>query len=153
MADASPITIARFWSKVEVGRPADCWPWQAATSSAEYGRFKIDGVLVSPHRFAFELVNGPIPQGPGYHGTVIRHTCDNSRCCNPAHMALGSQRDNVRDMIDRGRQGDHSRPRILTPEQEATICEDPRSHRDIAARYGVSKSLVSKIKLRVKAAA
>lgn len=144
MAGLSPITVARFWSKIQVGRDADCWPWKGQEG---YGRCKIDGRLYSPHRLAYELVNGPIPEGSGYHGTVVRHRCDNPACCNPAHLQIGTQSENMLDMVARGRV-DFSKDcgRKLTPEQAAKIRSDPRSGRVIAAEYGIGKSQVQRIK-------
>lgn len=50
------------------------------------------------HRVMWEYLNGPIPQG-----LVVMHTCDNRACCNPAHLKLGTQADNVHDMVTKGR--------------------------------------------------
>ena len=65
------------------------------------------------HRTVWEAHNAePIPEG-----MVLRHTCDNPACCNPNHLVLGTQQDNVDDMHARGRQGkpryDHNRMREL----------------------------------------
>lgn len=95
----------RFWSKVRVGEDDECWPWTGAVSSYGHGRFKINGKLKLPHRLAYQLLIGPIPKSLyyEYHGTVIMHTCDNPRCCNPRHLIAGTQKDNVRDMIEKKR--------------------------------------------------
>lgn len=146
MADLSPTTIARFWSKIEVGRDTDCWPWRGGANDGGYGRVRIDGALVSPHRVAYEIVNGPIPEMPGYHGAVIRHRCDNPACCNPSHLQVGSQKDNVADMDQRGRRKWAKPNAHLTPEQVRKIRDDPRSGRTIAAAYGIGKSQVQRIR-------
>ena len=94
----------RFWCKVDVRAPAECWDWQGQATGSGYGRIKWGGRLESAHRVAYELTFGPIPDDhAGYHGTVIRHSCDNRLCCNPRHLLAGSQADNVRDMVERGR--------------------------------------------------
>lgn len=49
------------------------------------------------------IEHGAIPKGEGPHGTVIRHTCDNRLCCNPLHLVSGSQYDNVKDAMEKGR--------------------------------------------------
>ncbi|KXV49431.1 hypothetical protein AD945_04310 [Gluconobacter albidus] len=54
------------------------------------------------HRIAWQLECGPIPEGKGYHGTVVRHKCDRPLCCNINHLELGSQSDNNQDKVKRG---------------------------------------------------
>lgn len=143
-ADMFTIT-ARFWSKVDVGKPSECWEWRGGANEAGYGRFKVGGKLVSPHRFAYELKYGRILDNGTYHGTVVRHRCDNPRCTNPAHLVLGDQRANVHDMDAKGRR---SKPAAgkYPPELIRKIFNDPRPHRVIAETYGVSKTYVGYIK-------
>jgi hypothetical protein len=99
--------VERFWSKVDRRSDLDCWPWLAHgttnTVGALYGRFRFGGKMRASHRVAWELTHGPIPAG-----LVIRHKCDFSRCCNPSHLELGTQKDNVRDRYERGREN-HSK--------------------------------------------
>lgn len=100
-------TEDRFWAKVNKnGPPCDglntpCWMWGAAHHSG-YGRFVYteDGGRrqVYAHRFAWELTNGPIPEGQ-----QVRHKCDRGSCVNPDHLILGTQLDNVRDAVARKR--------------------------------------------------
>jgi hypothetical protein len=79
--------------------PDDCWPWQGALGgSAGHGQTSLNRKVVYAHRVVYELTNGPIPDG-----LIVRHTCDNPPCCNPAHLLTGTQFDNVQDMISRGR--------------------------------------------------
>jgi len=59
---------------------------------------KVDGKTIRMHRQMYLMVKGPIPEG-----NVVRHTCDNSRCINPAHLKVGSHADNVQDRVDRDR--------------------------------------------------
>lgn len=96
-----PLIVARFWSKVDVRRPNECWPWTAkSVGSAGHGVFRpAKGIpLVKANRFAWEVVNGTIPSG-----RVLRHRCDNAPCCNPAHLLPGTQKENVADMHFRQR--------------------------------------------------
>lgn len=63
------------------------------------------GKVVYLHRFIFEEMYGPIPEG-----LVIRHRCDNGRCINPEHMLLGTIKQNIHDAIERGRLKPFGRP-------------------------------------------
>jgi hypothetical protein len=99
IAHLSDTDIARFWSKVDrSGGPDACWPWQAAINNKGYGRFRFPDREVLAHRLAWAIVNGEIPGGLN-----ALHSCDNSRCCNPGHIFLGTQLDNILDMHAKGR--------------------------------------------------
>jgi hypothetical protein len=91
----------RFWSKVALGGSDECWEWQAARRTAGYGAFKIggrQGKIHNAHRIAWVLTHGEIEDE-----LFVLHRCDNRPCCNPAHLFLGTQLDNMRDMFAKGR--------------------------------------------------
>ncbi len=138
-----PLVVARFWSKVEVGRPTECWEWKArARANYGYGAFnpRPGTPHVRAHRFAYALVNGE----PGTQ-EVVRHICDNPPCCNPDHLVAGSQAQNVSDMHERGRRKYSSR---LTHDQIREIIARSRAgerQANIARRFGISASYVSNI--------
>lgn len=69
-----------------------CWVWQRSVNSAGYGQTTVNKKYWLTHRYVYHTVIGPIPDG-----SVIRHLCHNTRCCNPKHLASGSQRDNWND--------------------------------------------------------
>ncbi len=85
----------RFWARVE---KSDCWTWAGAKNEKGYGVVGRDSRTPKAHRVAWELANGPIPEG-----ACVLHKCDNPPCCNPAHLFLGSRADNNRDMNEKGR--------------------------------------------------
>lgn len=58
---------------------------------------------MAAHKVAWEIANGPIPEGNGYHGKCVLHRCDNPACVNPGHLFLGSHDDNMADMLAKGR--------------------------------------------------
>jgi hypothetical protein len=86
----------RFWARVAKGD--DCWEWQGPRNARGYGYGSVRSKTTFAHRIAWEIVNGPIPKG-----MVVRHSCDNPPCVNPAHLLLGLPRDNSADMVARGR--------------------------------------------------
>lgn len=138
----------RFWPKVEIRGPDDCWPWKASDTGEDgYGKITVDGKNTTAHRVAWMLKNGPIPEG-----TLVRHRCDSPPCCNPSHLELGTQADNVRDGEGRGRsaKGEKSGNSKLTEEIAREIRERGNEKRrgtyaDLAREYGVDKSTVSRI--------
>jgi len=85
--------VERFLSKVEFS-DAECWVWRGARNEAGYGLFDNMGA----HRASYELLVGEIPEG-----LLVCHRCDNPWCVNPRHLFLGSQKDNLRDMVEKGR--------------------------------------------------
>jgi hypothetical protein len=90
---------SRFWAKVE--KQAECWIWTASTNGRGYGQLgrggRGDGYVYA-HRYSWELSNGSIP-----NGMSVLHRCDQSRCVNPDHLFLGTQKDNMRDASRKGR--------------------------------------------------
>lgn len=96
--------MRRFLAKIDRRGADECWLWTASSSNG-YGQYIIDGKNHRTHRLAYELWVGPIPEGEGYHGVCVCHRCDNPLCCNPAHLFLGSNSDNVADMWEKRRSG------------------------------------------------
>lgn len=139
-----PLVVARFWSKVDVGRPGACWKWRAATNEHGYGLIRVSPEvgLVKAHRMAWALLNGLSIPGPNL---VVRHSCDNPPCCNPAHLSLGTQGENVEDMHVRGRRKyDTSVGPEIEQHMRAMSAQGARQS-DIAASLGCSQSYVSMI--------
>lgn len=87
----------RLWSRV-AKTGTGCWEWQGYRLPLGYGQIGVRKKVVLTHRLAWELTHGPIPDG-----LVVRHKCDNPPCCNPDHLELGTQQDNVNDAIERNR--------------------------------------------------
>lgn len=96
---ATPIA-ARFALKVAKGSPDACWPWLGKPDAEGYGVIwdEVSRKTKKAHRVAWELENGPIPDGMD-----ILHRCDNPPCCNPKHLYPGTHLDNMRDREERGR--------------------------------------------------
>lgn len=80
----------RFWEKVDSEDPAECWIWKGHTTCGGYGRFRMDGHNVFAHRFAYESIVGPIPDG-----LPLDHLCRNRACVNPAHLEPVTHKVNI----------------------------------------------------------
>ena len=70
----------RFWEKVDVGHPLGCWEW-CTVGRGGYGQFSVGHTKVPAHRFAYEFLVGPIPDG-----LEMDHLCRNRICVNPDHL-------------------------------------------------------------------
>jgi hypothetical protein len=92
--------LRRFWGHVDVRSDGECWLWQSTIDKRGYGAFQIrSGKNVRAHRFAFEIATmAPIPEG-----MLALHSCDTPACVNPSHLRAGTQSENLRDCIARGR--------------------------------------------------
>lgn len=135
----------RFWQKVAVGSPERCWPWLGGKVGRGYGKTTVEGRSARANRVAYTLAHGPIPDG-----AVVRHTCDNPPCCNPAHLITGTHADNSADAVERGRtyRGIRHHRARLTPEDVRAIRlsrNGGQSFRSLAADYGVSKTAIQHV--------
>jgi hypothetical protein len=79
---------ARFWAKVE--KTADCWFWRATRTRDGYGTFYFYGRSLSAHRWLYQQLIGPVPDG-----LVLDHLCRIRHCVNPQHLEPVTHRENV----------------------------------------------------------
>lgn len=96
-----PTIEEKFWARVDRRGANDCWPWTGSITGSHpdypYGEFthlrktNPEAIRVRAHRFAYELLVGPIPDG-----LVIDHLCNNTLCVNPAHLRPTTSAENVR---------------------------------------------------------
>lgn len=85
------------------GLAEPCWIWTAGVGGTGYGSIRHAGKKARAHRVAYLALVGPIPEGEGYHGTVVMHLCDRPLCCQPAHLRPATQACNVADRVAKGR--------------------------------------------------
>ena len=127
-----------------------CWLWTGATYWHGYGvcSKKTYGEGYA-HRWSWAIHNGPIPDG-----MQVLHKCDVRCCVNPAHLFLGTQYDNMRDMdrkerrVKKGPCGESAPSAKLTAEQVIAIRKDARPASKICSEYGVQISAINKAKRR-----
>jgi hypothetical protein len=82
----------RLWGRVAVNDKTGCWEWQGNTGLRAAGTICLDGGRCVVSRLVYEMLVGPIPDG-----MLVCHRCDTPLCCNPSHLFLGTQADNIRD--------------------------------------------------------
>ena len=130
-------------------KPAEaCWIWignyDKKTKTPRLLFRYPRSVTLQASRLAFALFNGTV-----FHGKLICHTCDNPSCVNPAHLFQGTQVDNMRDAISKGRKdytGESNANVKLTNEQVRSIRNDERTQREIAEDFNITQVCVSLIK-------
>ncbi len=152
-----PEEIRSIWEKRKkiIVSENDCWIWQGAKSKDGYGHFGHNKVTILAHRMTYQLCVGDIPDK-----LHVCHNCpggDNPACCNPSHLFVGTDVDNVRDCVKKGRHtpaslpGESNPSSKLTAEQVIEIrrlykIESYRGYRkELAAEYNVSSCTIRRI--------
>lgn len=140
----SPPLPQRFWQYVE--KSDGCWIWRGTQNGRGYGFFYIARKQRLVHRYAYELLIGPIRDG-----AVVMHTCDVPLCVRPEHLKAATQRENMLDMKSKGRQlfGTRNHHAGLTDDDVRTIRADYAAGRanmpQLARRYGQSAANMHRV--------
>ncbi len=137
----------RFFSNI-IKTSNGCWERPGFKDKDGYGFIRENGSPgknIRTHRFSYKL----------HKGVLVLHSCDNAGCCNPEHLFLGSQYENMRDMIFKGRRadtsGENNANAILTYEQVASIRSEYENNyyrgiqRDLSIKYDISQDRISRI--------
>lgn len=154
----------RFAERYLVDKETGCWNWVANVNKKGYGiiageingkRYVPKGQQMLAHRVSWIIFRGDIPHSDAAHGTVVMHTCDNPRCVNPKHLRLGTQSDNVKDMIVKGRKRSgtpsgvkHWNSSIKDQSDIDLICATAGQTKALAERFGVDVCTIKRIRKR-----
>ena len=141
--------LERFEQKID--KSGECWNWTGALNYTThgYGVFGAKSGNALAHRYSYAAFVGEI-----LDGMQVLHRCDNKRCVRPDHLFLGTQKDNMQDMMSKGREVRYDRsgtknPRYrVTPETVAKIKAERATGRTIASisgEFGVSLTHVGRI--------
>lgn len=158
MSNPNPDVSERFWGKVNVSKPEQCWPWTGAISSNGYGSVGYSNRICGAHRVAAYLsgiILSPVWEPSLRERTLVLHTCDNPLCCNPNHLFVGNFKDNSDDKYLKQRANnvrgtDHYCSKMTDKqvldirEQYKTTCH---SYANTGRKYGVSSNAIRKIVL------
>lgn len=142
--------VKKFIKKVKFSGPDECWEWFKPRT---YGYLAHDGKRDRSHRVAWTLFNGDIPEGMS-----VLHKCDNPPCCNPAHLFLGTDLDNIKDAVGKGRmkvpRPDNRGERCGTSKLNWNAVREIRKRllggekgNVLAREFGVGGAAISQIKL------
>ncbi|MBK9496899.1 MAG: HNH endonuclease [Xanthomonadales bacterium] len=138
----------KFWKHVNKSGSkildTPCWEWSQPRSFGGYGIFSVNGKAKSAHRISWRMANGD----PGkFH---VLHKCDNKICIRPEHLFLGTDWDNVRDRVAKGRtaQGEtHYRAKLTNAQimSMRAMAKGGATQRKLAAKFDVTQSYVSRV--------
>lgn len=141
----------RFWEKVAKRSEDECWNLNAGLNTDGYGAFQlyIDGGIRTrtAHKVAYWLTTG-IWSKVGLKNNpdtiVLRHSCNNRKCCNPKHILVGTQLNNIQDMNTQGRNG---RQKVTTDQRTKIVelREQGFSARTVANMFNISTPTVYRI--------
>lgn len=132
-------TMDDFWRFIFPEPNSGCWLWDGTLHHDGYGQIRIDGVVHRAHRLSYEIHCGGIPDGLG-----ALHKCDVRCCVNPDHIYAGTDKDNSRDKVRRGRTliGEQNASAKLTSEIVQFLRRSDETDTELAKRFGVSRPAV-----------
>jgi hypothetical protein len=139
----------RFAKKIDIRSDDECWVWTACSTSGtggNYGMYWHEGRMHNSHRMALVFCGHEIPEN-----CVVMHKCDNPPCCNPKHLKVGDQKDNIADAHAKNRApiGETHGMCILTEDQVLKIRDKNETAAEAAVKYGVSRATINDIRQRV----
>lgn len=138
--------LRRFLAKIRWTEAFCPWIWKGNCDSCGYAKIVVrdaetDALLSrKASRVAYELFNGPIPDG-----MQVLHNCDNPKCIWPGHLRLGTQSENIKEAFDKGRKtqlGEENSCHKLTEREVKEIKSSGLSVAELASKYEVAKTTI-----------
>jgi len=148
----------KFWTLVNKKNDNECWEWKGVKCPKGYGYLstrEMKNKHTKAHRLSYDI-HHPLTKEIGYVDYHVLHSCDNPKCVNPYHLRLGTNNENVKDKVERGRSnklyGDDSTNHKLSSDNVREIriandmyCKSNRLHKDLAKKYNISVYMINKI--------
>ncbi len=142
--------IERFWYYVDKRGEDECWEWKGHKSPEGYGHLHIKTGTTVTSRISWQIHYGEIPKG-----MLVCHKCDNPPCCNPKHLFLGTDLDNIQDRDKKKRNKqckgrNHYKAEIVEADviNIRNLNKEGMSQKELSKMYNLSQASISKILLR-----
>ncbi len=139
----------KLFNKTSPEPTSGCWIWLGATANCGYGELRMKGVRTRAHRYSYELFKGPIPKG-----LFVCHSCDVPACVNPDHLWVGTQKDNLADMVRKERSASGSRNGMygkeFTKEHRQKLRENHRGKDSLATKKKKSETKLGSLNPNAK---
>lgn len=154
----SPESISRIFAKIKIDPVTKCWIWIGATTTNGYGNVRVNKIGYRTHRLMYMWLVDPIPNGKGKNIPVLDHICNNRLCCNPAHLRLISDKENIlkgngataRKARQTHCKNGHLLPNPIRGHRRCKICHRAWNRRNYAKNPEFFLSKVRERRLRLK---
>lgn len=153
----SPASISRIFAKITIDHDTSCWNWTGSTTTNGYGNVRVNKTGYRTHRLIYAWLVKDIPGGKGKNIPVLDHICNNRLCCNPAHLQLISDRENILKgngaTAKKSRQihckNGHILPVAIRGHRRCLICHRAWNRRNYAKKPEFFRSLVYERRTRL----